>query len=89
MVVILDPPILIDPDWSLYNEGLDGELFVMDRQRQMFTGTSWAGDAHYPDFSNPHARAWYAKCFSLDRYKVSVKMIFRLTSYTTLVTNHI
>ncbi|XP_051942534.1 neutral alpha-glucosidase C isoform X1 [Hippocampus zosterae] len=75
LVVIINPPIMIDPEWSLYREGLDGELFVMDRQGQTFTGTSWAGDSHYPDFSNPRTRAWYGKCFSLDRYKGSTPLL--------------
>ncbi|XP_077396145.1 neutral alpha-glucosidase C isoform X2 [Festucalex cinctus] len=71
LVVIIDPPIMVDPDWSLYREGLDGGHFVLDREGQIYKGTSWAGDSHYPDFSSPHTRAWYAKCFSLARYKGS------------------
>ncbi|XP_061156388.1 neutral alpha-glucosidase C isoform X2 [Syngnathus typhle] len=71
LVVIIDPPIMIDPDWSLYKEGLDGKHFVLDREGQVYKGTCWAGDSHFPDFSNPNTRAWYAQCFSLDRYKGS------------------
>ncbi|XP_077392790.1 neutral alpha-glucosidase C-like [Festucalex cinctus] len=71
LVVIIDPPIMIDSDWSLYQEGRDEGHFVMDREGQIFKGTCWPGESHYPDFSSPHARAWYAKCFALDRYKGS------------------
>ncbi|KAM9787050.1 neutral alpha-glucosidase C isoform X1 [Syngnathus typhle] len=75
LVVIIDPPIMIDPEWSLYKEGLEGKYFVLDRDGQVFKGTSWAGDSHFPDFSNPHTRAWYAQCLSLDRYKGSTPVL--------------
>ncbi|XP_061700761.1 neutral alpha-glucosidase C isoform X2 [Syngnathoides biaculeatus] len=71
LVVIVDPAVMIDPGWSLYHEGRDGGHFVKDREGKIFEGTSWAGNSHFPDFSNPHTRAWYAKCFALDRYKGS------------------
>ncbi|XP_077476297.1 neutral alpha-glucosidase C [Stigmatopora argus] len=70
LVVIIDPPIMIDPDWSLYREGRDGAHFVMDREGWIQQGDCWPGKSHYPDFSSPHTRAWYAKCFNLDRYKL-------------------
>ncbi|XP_049596672.1 neutral alpha-glucosidase C-like [Syngnathus scovelli] len=75
LVVIIDPPIMIDPEWSLYKEGLEGKHFVLDRDGQVFKGTSWAGDSHFPDFSNPHTRAWYAQCLSLERYKGSTPVL--------------
>lgn len=28
------------------------------------------GESSYLDFSNPHTRAWYSRCFGLDKYKV-------------------
>ncbi|XP_057716090.1 neutral alpha-glucosidase C isoform X2 [Corythoichthys intestinalis] len=71
LVVIIDPTIMVDPDWSLYQEGRDGAHFIMDREGQIYQGNCWPGNSHYPDFSNPQTRAWYAKCFALDRYKGS------------------
>ncbi|XP_057716091.1 neutral alpha-glucosidase C-like [Corythoichthys intestinalis] len=71
LVVIVDPPIMVDPDWSLYQEGRGGEHFIMDREGQIYQGKCWPGNSHFPDFSSPHTRAWYAKCFALDRYKGS------------------
>nr|XP_057933507.1 neutral alpha-glucosidase C [Doryrhamphus excisus] len=71
MVVIIDPPIKDDPDWSIYCEGRDEGHFVMDRDGQIYQGTCWPGECHFPDFSNPHTRAWYATCFALEKYKGS------------------
>ncbi|XP_077416147.1 neutral alpha-glucosidase C [Vanacampus margaritifer] len=79
LVVIIDPPIMVDPDWSLYHEGLEEGHFVLDREGQIFKGTCWSGDSYYPDFSSPHTRAWYAKCFSLDRYKGSTPSLHAWT----------
>ncbi|XP_061890554.1 neutral alpha-glucosidase C [Entelurus aequoreus] len=71
MVAIIDPPIMVDPDWSIYREGRDGGHFIKDREGQIFKGNCWPGESSYPDFSNPRTRAWYSSCFALDRYKGS------------------
>lgn len=31
---------------------------------------SLSGESSYLDFSNPATRAWYSRCFTLDKYKV-------------------
>uniref|UniRef100_A0A3Q2QIP7 Glucosidase alpha, neutral C n=1 Tax=Fundulus heteroclitus TaxID=8078 RepID=A0A3Q2QIP7_FUNHE len=73
MVVISDPHIKVDPDWSLYREARDGGHFVKDREGQIYRGTCWPGDSSYLDFSRPATRAWYSRCFSLDKYKVRIR----------------
>lgn len=30
------------------------------------------GESSYLDFSSPHTRAWYSRCFGLDKYKVLI-----------------
>ncbi|KAK5609207.1 hypothetical protein CRENBAI_014696 [Crenichthys baileyi] len=76
MVVISDPHIKVDPDWSLYREARDGGHFVKDREGQIYQGTCWPGESSYLDFSCPATRAWYSKCFSLDKYKGSTASLF-------------
>ncbi|MEQ2316298.1 hypothetical protein AMECASPLE_031181, partial [Ameca splendens] len=71
MVVISDPHIKVDPDWSLYREARDGRHFVKDREGQIYRGES-----SYLDFSCPATRAWYSRCFSLDKYKGSTASLF-------------
>jgi len=144
MVVISDPHIKVDPDWSLYREARDGGHFVKDREGQIYRGSCWpgnvwfttntvqfkhfyflisklwwasvnirinfaskslwlfsavfslkfkaayilcfhpklkfvltslTGESSYLDFSSPATRAWYSRCFSLDKYKVKINNV--------------
>uniref|UniRef100_A0A673A4J3 Glucosidase, alpha; neutral C n=1 Tax=Sphaeramia orbicularis TaxID=375764 RepID=A0A673A4J3_9TELE len=76
LVVISDPHIKVDPDWSLYCEARDGGHFIRDRQGQIFKGVCWPGESSYLDFSRPDTRAWYSSCFSLSKYKGSTPSLF-------------
>ncbi|XP_062295812.1 neutral alpha-glucosidase C [Scomber scombrus] len=76
LVVISDPHIKVDPDWSLYCEARDGGHFVKDRKGQIYLGSCWPGESAYLDFSSPAARAWYSRCFALDKYKGSTLSLY-------------
>ncbi|KAM9842046.1 neutral alpha-glucosidase C isoform 2-T2 [Aulostomus maculatus] len=76
LVVISDPHIKVDPDWSLYCEARDGGHFVKDREGQIYRGSCWPGESSYLDFSSPATRAWYSRCFALDKYKGSTPALF-------------
>ncbi|KAM9341648.1 LOW QUALITY PROTEIN: neutral alpha-glucosidase C [Symphorus nematophorus] len=76
LVVISDPHIKTDPDWPLYCEARDGGHFVKTREGQMYRGSCWPGESLYLDFSNPDTRAWYSRCFGLDKYKGSTPSLF-------------
>lgn len=54
LVVINDPHIKIDPDWSLYREARDGGHFVRHREGQIFQGSCWPGNI----FSNSKITSW-------------------------------
>lgn len=76
LVVISDPHIKVDPDWSLYREARDGGHFVKDREGKIYQGSCWPGESSYLDFSSPATRAWYSRCFALDKYKGSTSSLF-------------
>nr|XP_033499233.1 neutral alpha-glucosidase C isoform X1 [Epinephelus lanceolatus] len=76
LVVISDPHIKVDPDWSLYCEARDRGYFVKHRDGRIFQGTCWPGESSYLDFSSPDTRAWYSRCFGLDKYKGSTPSLF-------------
>uniref|UniRef100_A0A8C9ZS90 Glucosidase alpha, neutral C n=1 Tax=Sander lucioperca TaxID=283035 RepID=A0A8C9ZS90_SANLU len=76
LVVISDPHIKVDPDWSLYCEARDGRHFVKNRQGQIYQGSCWPGESSYLDFSSSDTRAWYSRCFGLDKYKGSTPSLF-------------
>uniref|UniRef100_A0A3Q0RXU4 Glucosidase alpha, neutral C n=1 Tax=Amphilophus citrinellus TaxID=61819 RepID=A0A3Q0RXU4_AMPCI len=75
LVIISDPHIKVDPHWSLYCEARDGEHFVKDREGQIFKGSCWPGNGK-PLLFNVTTRAWYSRCFSLDKYKGSTPSLF-------------
>ncbi|XP_074516018.1 neutral alpha-glucosidase C isoform X1 [Sebastes fasciatus] len=76
LVVISDPHIKVDPDWSLYREARDGGHFVKNREGQIYQGSCWPGESNYLDFSSPDTRAWYSRYFGLDKYKGSTPSLF-------------
>lgn len=44
LVVISDPHIKVDPDWSLYCEARDGGHFVKNREGRIYQGSCWPGN---------------------------------------------
>ncbi|XP_031435628.1 neutral alpha-glucosidase C [Clupea harengus] len=76
LVVISDPHIKVDPDWPLYCEARDGDHFVRVKDGGVYIGSCWPGDSNYLDFSCPQTRSWYARCYSLDKYKGSTESLF-------------
>uniref|UniRef100_A0A3P8VSX3 Glucosidase alpha, neutral C n=1 Tax=Cynoglossus semilaevis TaxID=244447 RepID=A0A3P8VSX3_CYNSE len=76
LVVINDPHIKADPDWPLFCEVRDGGHFVKDRGGEIYHGSCWPGKSCYLDFSNAATRAWYSKCFALQKYKGSTPSLF-------------
>ncbi|XP_078796792.1 neutral alpha-glucosidase C isoform X1 [Oryzias latipes] len=76
MVVISDPHIKTDPCWALYRDAREGEHFIKDREGQVYCGSCWPGESSYLDFSSSRTRAWYSRCFSLEKYKGSTPSLF-------------
>ncbi|XP_063295320.1 neutral alpha-glucosidase C [Pelobates fuscus] len=76
LVVISDPHIKVDPNYSLYAEAKEKGFFVKDRNGEDFVGTCWPGSSSYLDFTNPAVRDWYSSQFALDAYKGSTDALF-------------
>ncbi|HYE96230.1 MAG TPA: TIM-barrel domain-containing protein [Rubricoccaceae bacterium] len=58
-VVIVDPGVKVDAGYFAYREGVERGLFCTNPDGSFFTDTVWPGDVHWPDFSQPEARAWW------------------------------
>lgn len=59
-VVIADPGLKVDPGWDPWAEALrDGHL--LGREGAPFVGRVWPGDAAWPDFTRPAARAFWGR----------------------------
>ncbi len=59
VVTILDPGVKQDPDYSVYQEGVERGCFCATPDGQVFHGPVWPGMAAFPDFSRAEVRQWW------------------------------
>ncbi|MEM6830764.1 MAG: TIM-barrel domain-containing protein, partial [Bacteroidota bacterium] len=62
-VVIIDPGIKIDKKYSVYVEAMEKNYFCRRGDGPLLKGSVWPGLCHFPDFTNPKARKWWAGLF--------------------------
>ncbi len=60
VVVIFDPGIKVEPGYAAYDEGVAGDHFVRYPDGSLYQGQVWPGWCHFPDFTRPKTRAWWA-----------------------------
>lgn len=60
VVVITDPGIKIEDGYTPYEEGKAQQLFLQYPDGENYAACVWPGWCHFPDFTNPAARAWWA-----------------------------
>lgn len=61
VVPILDPGVKVEPGYHAYEEGLARDLFCQNPGGTPYVGFVWPGQTHFPDFSLPETRAWWAQ----------------------------
>ncbi len=59
-IAILDPGIKIDPEYKIYQEGIEQGYFCRRADGPLMKGNVWPGACHFPDFTNPKVRDWWA-----------------------------
>ncbi len=62
-VCIIDPGIKIDPEYSVYTEGVDNDYFCKTADGPLFRGSVWPGICNFPDFTKPEVREWWKDLF--------------------------
>ncbi|MEM7372852.1 MAG: glycoside hydrolase family 31 protein [Bacteroidota bacterium] len=62
-VVIIDPGIKIDPDYWVFQEGLEGEHFLRRPDGPYAQGKVWPGECYFPDYTHPETREWWSGLF--------------------------
>ncbi|WP_119071724.1 glycoside hydrolase family 31 protein [Aggregatilinea lenta] len=60
-VAIIDPGIKIDRKYDVYLDGVQRDVFLKYPDGTRVAAPVWPGRCHFPDFSRPHARAWWAE----------------------------
>ncbi len=63
LVVIIDPGIKIDPGYTVYDSGVENGVFCQRMDGPLFNGSVWPGECHFPDYTNPKTRDWWADLF--------------------------
>lgn len=62
-VVIIDPGIKIDKEYSVYKEALEKDYFCKRADGPYMKGKVWPGECNFPDYTNPEVREWWAGLF--------------------------
>lgn len=62
-IVIIDPGIKIDMDYSVFKEGLEKDYFCKRADGPYMKGKVWPGECYFPDFTRPEVRDWWSDLF--------------------------
>ena len=63
LVVIIDPGIKVDDDYTIYRTGRDEGHFCRTSDGEEFQGRVWPGTCAFPDFTNPSVRTWFGNLY--------------------------
>lgn len=75
-VVIIDPGIKIDPDYSVYQEALEKDYFCKRADGPYMIGKVWPGECNFPDYTNPEVRTWWSGLFKELIHDIGVKGVW-------------
>lgn len=64
IVSIIDPGLKIDPNYSVWKDGFDRGYYCRRQDGPLFKGSVWPGLCHFPDFTRPEVRDWWADQFA-------------------------
>lgn len=73
MVTIIDPGIKIENGYKAYEEGVKQGLFAKYPNGKLYVGHVWPGRCHFPDFTKPAARQWWAQNFKQPLVDIGIK----------------
>jgi len=75
-VVIIDPGIKIDEDYSIYQEGIKNDYFCKRADGPYMKGKVWPGECYFPDYTNPEVRKWWSGLFKELISEIGVKGVW-------------
>ncbi|MGB0775000.1 MAG: glycoside hydrolase family 31 protein, partial [Akkermansiaceae bacterium] len=58
-VAMIDPGIKVDPDYDVYQQGIEGDHFCRQMDGDVYTGKVWPGAVHFPDYTKASVREWW------------------------------
>lgn len=60
LTVIVDPGVKVEKGYGTYDRGLKLDVFAKYPDYSDYTAKVWPGWCHFPDFTKPAARIWWA-----------------------------
>lgn len=65
LVAILDPGVKRDPDYALFREGMERDVFVKGPDGEPVVAPVWPNDCCFPDFTDPAVRDWWGEKYAM------------------------
>ncbi len=62
-VVMIDPGIRVDPNYTVYREGMVQDVFCRRVSGELMRGPVWPQDCVFPDFTRPEVRRWWGPLY--------------------------
>lgn len=59
IVPIVDPGVKEDPEYEIYQEGIQEDKFCKYIEGEVYYGDVWPGNSAFPDFTNNDVRKWW------------------------------
>jgi alpha-glucosidase len=59
VVTIIDPAVKVDKNFSVYQSGVEKDVFCKTPKGKELHALVWPGKAAFPDFTNPITRKWW------------------------------
>ena len=60
---MIDPGVKVEKGYFVDDQGTAGDYWVKDRDGKPFEGNVWPGACHFPDFTRPDVRTWWATLY--------------------------
>jgi alpha-glucosidase len=61
IVAIVDAGVKADPDYAVYADGIERDMFLRQANGEVFHGYVWPDDSVFADFLRPDVRAWWGR----------------------------
>ncbi len=61
VITIIDPGVKFEPGYSVFDSGIDEDIFCKTEGGDVYIGQVWPGNTAFPDFASAKGRQWWGK----------------------------
>ena len=62
-IVMIDPGIKVDPEYEIYQQGLENDYFCKRPDGDLMVGPVWPPETVFPDYTDPEVRNWWGDLY--------------------------